>query len=286
MTSANSGAPAWIATTRPGRRFERSTTRWSAIGQEFDRNIREGTRTVSFAPAELAGLPDDFRKAHPPGTDGMVAITTDYPDYHPFMAYARSSRAREKLWRAYNTRASPANIEVLSRLLAKAYELATVLGYANWADYTTENKMIGTGRAASEFVERIATAASERSAKELPGCWRASERTSAREAGGPVGLRLLLGPGEDRAVPVRREGRTALLRVRPRAARSARGLGPPRSTSRYRPVEGTRSGTPRSGSTTSSPGSPLENARGSLSAGSTSTSIPGRTSTSTRRSTG
>src|SRR5262249_42790907 len=80
---------------------------------------------------------------------------------------ARSSQAREKIWRANNTRASPANVEVLSRLLVKRYELATVLGYANWADYTTENKMIGTARAASEFVDRITASARERSPKEL-----------------------------------------------------------------------------------------------------------------------
>ena len=150
-----------------------------AIGQEFDRNIRQSTKTVSFAPAELAGLPDDFRKAHPPGTDGMVAITTDYPDYHPFMAYARSSSAREKLWRAYNTRASPANIEVLSRLLARRHELATVLGYANWADYTTENKMIGSGargvRVRRPDRRRRRASVPRRS---WPGCWPASARTS------------------------------------------------------------------------------------------------------------
>ena len=63
-----------------------------ATGQEFDRNIREGTRTVAFAPAELDGLPDDFRKAHPPGADGRISLTTDYPDYKPFMAYARAAR--------------------------------------------------------------------------------------------------------------------------------------------------------------------------------------------------
>jgi len=137
-----------------------------ASGQEFDRNILQGTKTVFFTPAELAGVPADFRKAHAPGADGKVAITTDYPDYHPFMAYARSSSAREKLWRASNTRA-PANSEVLSRLMTKRYELATTLGYPNWADYVTENKMIGSGRAASEFVERITAASSERSAKEL-----------------------------------------------------------------------------------------------------------------------
>jgi thimet oligopeptidase len=138
-----------------------------AIGQEFDRNIREGTKTVSFSPAELAGLPADFRKAHPPGPDGKVSLTTDYPDYHPFMAYARSAPARERFWRASNTRASPANVEVLSRLLAKRFELATLLGYGNWADYSTENKMIGTGRAASEFVDRISAASAARSKREM-----------------------------------------------------------------------------------------------------------------------
>ena len=137
-----------------------------AIGQEFERNISQGTKSVTFTPAELAGLPEDFRKVHPPGADGMVTLTTDYPDYHPFMAYARSSKARERFWRASNTRA-PANSDVLTRLLTKRYELASTLGYASWADYTTENKMIGTGRAASEFVERISAAAGERSVKEL-----------------------------------------------------------------------------------------------------------------------
>jgi thimet oligopeptidase len=138
-----------------------------AIGQEFDRNIRQGTRTVTFTPAELAGLPEDFRKAHPAVPDGLVKLTTDYPDYRPFMAYARSSRAREKFARAYLTRASPENIEVLSRLLGKRYELARVLGYANWADYITENKMIGTGGAASDFIDRITAASTDRAAKEL-----------------------------------------------------------------------------------------------------------------------
>ena len=33
-----------------------------AIGQEFERNILQGTRSVAFTPAELAGLPEDFRK--------------------------------------------------------------------------------------------------------------------------------------------------------------------------------------------------------------------------------
>ncbi len=137
-----------------------------AIGQEFDRNIRDDVKKVELAPADLAGLPDDFRKAHPPGPDGKVVVTTDYPDYFPVRSYARKAKTREALWRAFMTRAAPANLPVLDRLLSKRNELATALGYANWADYVTENKMIGTGKAASDFVERITAAAAERSARE------------------------------------------------------------------------------------------------------------------------
>ena len=187
------------------------------IGQEFDRNIREGAKKVPFAPAELAGLPEDFRKAHPPGTDGQVLLSTDYPDYHPFMAYARVAKARERFWRANNTRA-PANAEVLPRLLAKRYELATLLGYANWADYTTENKMIGSGKTASEFVDRISAAAARALQGRAGALARPQAEGSARSD--PVrglGLRVLPGPGEGRAVPLRCQGGPAILRGRPRA---------------------------------------------------------------------
>ena len=137
------------------------------IGQEFDRNIREGGRKVSFTPTELAGLPEDFRKAHPAGADGKVVLTTDYPDFRPFMAYARSATARERFFRAFSNRASPENIDVLKRLLDKRYQLATLLGYANWADYATETKMIESGKAASAFIDRISAAADARSKREI-----------------------------------------------------------------------------------------------------------------------
>ena len=51
-------------------------------------------------------------------------------------------------------------------MLVKRQELARTLGYANWADYVTENKMIRTGKAASDFIERISAASGNRAARE------------------------------------------------------------------------------------------------------------------------
>ncbi len=136
------------------------------LSQEFGKNIREGVRTLEVDPSELAGLPADFLKAHPPGPAGKVVLKTDNPDYVPVMSYARNPAVRERFWRLYGNRAYPANIATLDRILARRYEMARLLGYANWADYITANKMIGNGRNAGEFIEKIAAAADTRAKRD------------------------------------------------------------------------------------------------------------------------
>ncbi len=134
------------------------------IGQAFGRNVRADTRTELVPPSALDGLPEDYRLAHAPGEDGLVRITTDYPDLIPFMAYSTDPTAREALWRVNRQRGFPANVEVIRELLGKRHELATLLGYPSWAQYITEDKMIGSERAAGEFIARISAAATERAA--------------------------------------------------------------------------------------------------------------------------
>jgi thimet oligopeptidase len=136
------------------------------IGQEFSRNIRDDVRAIEIDPGELDGLPDDYRRAHPPGPDGKVRITTEYPDYVPFLSYARSSPARERLWRVYRQRAHPKNLDVLARMLERRFELAGLLRYPSWAAYATEDKMIGSAQAAAEFIARISAAAETRMDKD------------------------------------------------------------------------------------------------------------------------
>lgn len=137
-----------------------------AIGQDFDRNIRSDTRAARLEPAALAGLPEDYVRSHPVDDDGLVAITTDYPDLIPVLTYATDAAAREQLWRLQRQRAHPANIDVLHRMLTRRYELARLLGYPNWAEYAAEDKMIGNAAHIAEFIERITVAASDRGTRD------------------------------------------------------------------------------------------------------------------------
>ncbi len=125
------------------------------LSQEFSKNIREDVRSIRITPDRLAGLPQDWVDAHPVDDDGFVTVTTDYPDVVPFRTFARDAQARRDLVTEFLTIAWPANDRVLQEIFAVRREHADLLGYASWADYDAEVKMIGSGKAIGEFVDRI-----------------------------------------------------------------------------------------------------------------------------------
>ncbi len=133
------------------------------ISQAFNRNIREDVRVLEVAPERLEGLPQDYIDDHPPNENGMVEITTNYPDYLPVMQYAEDDELRLELYKIFRQRGYPANKEVLENLLAKRYELANLVGFDNFAQYVTSDKMIGSAESAANFIERVNEIARPRS---------------------------------------------------------------------------------------------------------------------------
>jgi thimet oligopeptidase len=122
----------------------------------FERNISDGQKTVEVRDAaELNGLPRDYIDGHKPDKDGVIHITTSFPDYLPVMNFAASDALRRRLYLAFNTRAYPQNRDVLMTMLRTRYEIASSLGYKSWADYNAADKMIGNGARIAEFVRDL-----------------------------------------------------------------------------------------------------------------------------------
>lgn len=137
------------------------------IGQDFDRNIREGLRKVTVkSAAELDGLPTDYITRHKRDANGAITLTIDYPDSLPVFSYARSEELRKRMFMEYNNRAYPQNIEVLDTLIARRAELARLAGFDNWADYITADKMAGSAKNAADFIDRIVAASSAKAERE------------------------------------------------------------------------------------------------------------------------
>ncbi|MET3962543.1 thimet oligopeptidase [Marmoricola sp. OAE513] len=130
--------------------------RETALSQAFSRNIRDGRRTATVPASALEGLPADFVADHPADGDGNVAITTEYPDVHPFLTYSRDADARRAVATEFLNLGWPENDAVLTDLLRLRQEKARLLGYSDWPDFDAEVKMIRRGDAIAEFIDKIA----------------------------------------------------------------------------------------------------------------------------------
>ena len=148
-------------------RVRELSERQTELAQQFSKNIRDGVRSILLDPAQLEGLPEDFVESHRPGADGRVVVTTEYPDYVPYMTFGKDRAARADLLMEYRNRAWPENDTLLRELLEMRREQATILGYDGWPSYDAEVKMIGTGPAIPEFIERISLAAEPSSRRDM-----------------------------------------------------------------------------------------------------------------------
>ncbi|MGW5516200.1 M3 family metallopeptidase [Nocardia africana] len=148
-------------------RLREISERLTVLEQEFGRAIRDDVRSIRVSPDELDGLPADFVTSHPPAADGLVTVTTDYPDYLPLRTYARDAAARRALTVEFESRGWPANDAVLHEILDLRAEKAALLGFDSWPDYDADVKMIGSGHAIAEFIERIASAADTAGRRDL-----------------------------------------------------------------------------------------------------------------------
>ncbi len=129
------------------------------LSLEFSRNIQEGGKTIEATPEELEGLPADYIARHPAQKDrggaNRMTLTTDPPDMQPVMTFAASASLRERMFLAYNSRAYPANREVLLGLLATRQEIANVLGFSSWANLATADQMMKSAANVREFLAKL-----------------------------------------------------------------------------------------------------------------------------------
>lgn len=147
-------------------RLRQLSERGLLLSQDFSKNIREDVRSIRVRPDQLDGMPQDWVEAHPVDADGLVTVTTDYPDVVPFRTFAKDATARRQLVTQFLTIGWPANDQVLQAIFAARRETAALLGYTSWADYDAEVKMIGSGPAIADFIDRITGLAAESAARD------------------------------------------------------------------------------------------------------------------------
>ena len=112
--------------------------------------------------AQAASTPAEGERPREPSPEnGPWKITLDTAVYLPFMMHSRNRAAREKLCRAYATRASSGetdNTPLIEQALALRRELAGLLGYATFADLSLSTKTAKTVTAVDALIAQLADA--------------------------------------------------------------------------------------------------------------------------------
>ncbi len=155
-------------------RFAHIQERQAELSQKFSENVLDATEAFAYYATgeELVGLPPDVVEsaralAQSEGRTGHK-LTLKMPSYLPVMQFAHSRSLREKLYRAYGTRASdqaPAdqahldNTLVMQEILALRREEAQLLGYENFGQVSVVPKMARSPEQVIDFLRDLAARA-------------------------------------------------------------------------------------------------------------------------------
>ena len=127
--------------------------RLAELATAYESHLDEDTTNFATTAEQLDGLPASFIATHT--ADGKVTLTTKYPDYYPVMENAKSEALRRQMWIAFQSRQADKNLPLLSEAVALRDQDAKLLGYANRADFVTDDRMAKNSKTVIEFLSRV-----------------------------------------------------------------------------------------------------------------------------------
>jgi oligopeptidase A len=150
---------------------------------KFEENLLDATNAFSLLitdATDLAGLPDDVIQAAQEAAtrDGNSGwkFTLHAPSYMPIMQYADKRSLRERIYRAYVTRASEFgtpeldNTALIDQIVRLRREDAKMLGFNSYAEESLATKMAETPQQVKDFLSELGARAkpyAERDMQEL-----------------------------------------------------------------------------------------------------------------------
>lgn len=135
-------------------KYRKLSAELSELTTKFGQNVLKELNTyeIWLKKDDLAGLPESSIEAaalaaKEKGREGEYLFTLAQPTYMAFMKYSSRQDLREKMYRLYNGRNMKgefSNVEVMKRIVEVRREIANLLGYKTYAEYSLERTMAQT----------------------------------------------------------------------------------------------------------------------------------------------
>ncbi|KJH71506.1 M3 family metallopeptidase [Aliterella atlantica] len=165
-------------------RFNAIQLELAEISTKFSNHVLDATKAFSLtltSKAEIDGLPPSLvslaaQAAREAGEEnatpenGPWLITLDFPSFGPFMQHSTRSDLREKLYKAFISRASSGELDnnpLIERILQLRQEKAQLLGFASFAELSLARKMAPSVAAVEALLEELRGTSYEAAKKDL-----------------------------------------------------------------------------------------------------------------------
>lgn len=157
--------------TEQRQRYAELKQQLSKLTSKFSENVLDATNAWSKQLDDveaLAGLPDSAiaaaRQAAEAQDQAGYRLTLDFPSYFAVISYADDRALRQEVYQAFATRASDQgphagqwdNSDLIDEILALRHDLAQLLGYGNYAEYSLATKMAGDTDQVVDFLRDLA----------------------------------------------------------------------------------------------------------------------------------
>ena len=161
------------------QRYADISARLSELSSHFSNHVLDATQAWSMPLTEqqLQGLPESsvalLQQLGAQREQRGAIATLDFPAYLAIMTHADDRSVRESVYRAYVTRASELgdakfdNSELMQEILQLRLEMANLLGFDNFADYSLASKMAPSVHEVKQFLVDLADKARQPANAEL-----------------------------------------------------------------------------------------------------------------------
>lgn len=127
-----------------------------AATNEFSMHIQDSSVLTGLPPFVLDAAASEAKER---SLDGWV-FTLQEPSFGPFLKYSSNRELREKMWRAYSSKALNGkfdNQENIKSIVTLRQKKAALLGYPTHAAYVLEENMASTPEKVNNFLEELIT---------------------------------------------------------------------------------------------------------------------------------
>lgn len=138
------------------KKLKEYTKKISTLSSKFQKNLNDFSTFILCTKEELSGLPENYIANLPKDTKtGKYKIVYSYASYGPFMQFAESDKKRKEFADKASQRGGKQNLKILKELFELRQKVAETLGYKNYADYATEDRLVKNQKTVLNFLESL-----------------------------------------------------------------------------------------------------------------------------------